>query len=131
MIENDLLKLLNNSTQIQKILENVPQQIKPIVTQADADSGFMTRYFIRQTNDASFIVEVDKTQYTRFKQNPRFITTQLKWKIIGRLETLKLTTGVNLFGVKDINRITVADTDLTFGGLRNYITNYAEFWLRE
>ena len=131
MIDQDLLKLFNNPDEIAKILENVPQQVKPVVTQSDADSGFMIRYFVRQVNDASFIVEVDKNQYSKFKENARFVVTELKWKIVGKLETVKLQNGANLYGVKDLNKIAVADTDLTFGGLRNYITDYGEFWLRE
>lgn len=131
MIDGELLNTLSNSKQIAKILETMPQQVSPVVTQADSDSGFLVRYFVRQTNDSSFIVEVDENQYSRFKDNPRFIATKIQWKIVGKLETIKLNTGANLYGVKDINRITVADADLTFGGLRNYITDYGEYWLRE
>ncbi len=131
MIEQDLLKLLRNSQELPEILENNPEYSKPIITQSDADRGFVTRYFVRQTNDSTFIVEVDKNQYTQFKDNPRFITTELEWKIVGKLETIMLSNGANLYGVKDTNRITVADIDLTFGGLRGYISDYGEFWLRE
>lgn len=131
MIDTDLLNTLSNAKTIQKILETTPQQVKPTITQTDADRGFVIRYFVRQTNDKTFIVEVDKNQYYKFKENPRFITVELEWKIIGKLETIKLQTGANLYGVKDVNRITVADADLTFGGLRDYISNYEEFWLRE
>ncbi len=131
MIEQDLLKLLRNSQELTDILENNPEYSKPVVTQSDADRGFITRYFVRQTNDSTFIVEVDKNQYTQFKDNARFITIELEWKIVGKLETVMLSNGANLYGVKDINRIAVADVDLTFGGLRKYISDYGEFWLRE
>lgn len=131
MINQDLLNTLSNARAISKILENTPQQVKPIVSQLNVDSGFLTRYFVRQSNDISFIVEVDDKQYYRFKNNPRFITTAIEWKIVGKLETITYQTGANLYGVEDINRITVANADLTFGGLRNYITNYREFWIRE
>jgi hypothetical protein len=133
MINMDVLNALYKSTseQLIRILEPTPQTIRPVVTQSAADSGFIVRYFIRQVNDKTFVVEVDKNQYERFRENPRFIGVEVKWKIIGKLETTKLPNGINLFGVKDQNRITVADADLTFGGLRNYITDYGEFWLRE
>lgn len=131
MIDTDLLNTLNNATRIESILENTPQYVKPTITQINADNGFLVRYFVRQTNDVTFIVEVDSNQYSRFKKNPRFITTEVRWKIIGKLDTIKLRSGANLYGVKDVNRIAVADADLTFGGLRNYITDYGEFWLRE
>lgn len=131
MIDRELLGNLVNGKQLEIILENTPQYVRPTVTQNDADNGFMIRYFVRQSNDQTFIIEVDKNQYARFKQNPRFVVTEIQWKIVGKLDTIKLNTGANLYGVKDVNRITVADTDLTFGGLRAYIKDYGEFWLRE
>jgi hypothetical protein len=131
MIERTLLNNLSNAKEIELILDTSPQYVRPFVTQNDADNGFITRYFVRQTNDQTFIVEVDRNQYAQFKQNPRFLTTEIKWKIVGKLDTITLLSGANLYGVKDVNRITVADTDLTFGGLRSYISDYAEFWLRE
>jgi len=131
MINQDLLNLLSQKQEIEQILEPMPQTIRPTVTQSDADNGFIMRYFIRQVNDKTFVVEVNENQFYRLEDNPRFIGVEVKWKIVGKLETTKLPNGINLFGVKDENRITVADADLTFGGLRNYITNYGEFWLRE
>lgn len=133
MIDNELLNKLykNESEKLTSILESIPQQISPTVTQSDSDAGYIMRYFIRQANDTTFVTEIDKKQYERFKQNPRFTVVEVKWKIVGKLETIKYNTGVNLYGVKDQNRITVANADLTFGGLRNYITNYEQFWLRE
>jgi hypothetical protein len=133
MINTDLLNKLykSNSEQLSRILDTQPQTVRPIITQSDADNGFIIRYFIRQVNDKTFVVEVNKSQYDRFKENPRFVGVQVKWKIVGKLETTKLPNGINLFGTREQNKITVADADLTFGGLRNYITDYGEFWLRE
>jgi len=131
MINQDLLTLLSQKKQIEQILEPMPQTVRPTITQSDADNGFIIRYFIRQVNDKTFVVEVNNSQYERFKDNPRFIGVEVKWKIVGKLETTKLPNGINLFGTREQNKITVADADLTFGGLRNYITDYGEFWLRE
>jgi len=131
MINQDLLSLFSNRQELSNILEPMPQYVAPVITQQDADKGFINRYFIRQANDKTFVVEVDSSQYYRLKSNPRFVGGQVKWKIIGKLETIKLQTGINLYGVKDSNRIAVADADLTFGGLTTYITDYGEYWLRE
>lgn len=133
MIDRESINKLykNQSEQLENILESTPQQVFPTITQSDSDTGYIMRYFIRQANDKTFVTEIDTKQYERFKENPRFIVTEVKWKIVGKLETIKYNTGANLYGVKDQNRITVANVDLTFGGLRNYITDYAQFWLRE
>ena len=133
MIDETFLNILfkTNKQKISNILQSTPQRVLSIVTQGDADMGYIMRYFIRPANDKSFITEIDKKQYERFKENPRFTITEIKWKIVGKLETITYNTGANLYGVKDQNRIAVANADLTFGGLRNYITNYGELWLRE
>lgn len=133
MIDEKLLNILKpiNKQKTSNILQATPQRVLPIITQSDADVGYFMRYFIRPANDKTFITEIDTKQYERFKENPRFILAEVKWKIVGKLETIKYSTGANLYGVKDQNRIAVANTDLTFGGLRNYITDYAQFWLRE
>lgn len=133
MIDQKLLTFLykNREQELKEFLEPIPQQVPPVVTQNDATSGYITRYFVRQINDKSYIVEVDKAQYQDFKNNPRFIVTKLKWKIVGRKETIKLNNGTNLYGIADQNKIAVSEADLTFGGLRSYITNYLEYWFSE
>lgn len=133
MIDTDLLNLLNrlNTQKTSVMLQSTPQQVLPTITQSDADAGFIMRYFVRPANDKSFVVEVDKNQYQRFKENPRFTTVEVKWKIIGKLETIKYQNAANLYGTKDQNRIAVANADLTFDGLTKYITNYEAYWLRE
>lgn len=133
MIDQKLLDLLykNKEQQLKEFLEVIPQQVPPVVTQKDVMNGYITRYFVRQTNDTLFITEVDKKQYQEFKTNPRFIVTQIKWKIVGKKETLKLDNGSNVYGISDQNKITVSEADLTFRGLRTYITNYLEYWFSE
>lgn len=133
MIDMDLLTTLykDNRQTLLEILDKSPQPVTPVVTQSDATAGFIIRYFVKPVNDDTYIVEVDLKQYERFKKNFRFNTTKLQWKIVGKQETIKLQNGVNVYGVADINRIEVINTDLTFKGIRNYITNYLDFWVAE
>lgn len=133
MIDRELLIKLykNNERELTEQLQQTPSVVLPIVTQLDARNGYIMRYFVRQVNDKDYVLEVDKKQYENFKSNPRFIVASVKWKIVGKKETVKYNTGTNLFGVEDINRIAVANADLTFGGLRRYITNYLEYWISE
>lgn len=112
-------------------LEMTPEYIRPVVTLSDKDNKFLKRYFVRRVTDLSLIVEIDKKQYNEFKTNSRFITTEINWKIVGKKETIKQSNGIELFGTIDTNKIAVTNADLTFGGLRNYITNYSEFWVGE
>jgi hypothetical protein len=63
------------------------------------------------------------------RENPRFITTQLQWKIVGKKATTVASSGAKNLGVRDYNLLEVTRADLTFGGLRRYITDYLAFWL--
>jgi hypothetical protein len=82
-------------------------------------------------NDITLIVEIDKNQYENIKSNARFISVEMKWRIVGKKETKMFYTGANIYGVGDMNRIEVANLDVKFGGLKNYISDYLEFWFSE
>ena len=133
MIDADLLQKLYKSDerQLTDILDKMPLQVLPTVTQTDAKNGFIIRYFVRQVTDKNFIVEVDNSQYEEFKENPRFVTTTVKWKIVGKKQNMTLSNGSKIFGVEDANRVVVSEADLTFGGLLKYITSYLEYWFAE
>lgn len=120
-----------NADRMIKKLEAIPEYVRPVVTLSDKQDKFITRYFVRQMNDVSLITEIDKKQYLDFKTNSRFVVAMVQWKIVGKLETITQTNNIQIYGVNDLNRIAVANADLTFGGLRKYITNYSEFWLGE
>jgi hypothetical protein len=132
-IDTKLLQSLykSNEQQLTDILDKMPSQVLPTVTQTDAKEGFIIRYFVRQVTDKNFVVEVDNNQYQEFKENPRFVTTTVKWKIVGKKQNMTLSNGVTIFGVEDANRVTVSEADLTFGGLLIYITSYVEYWFAE
>lgn len=130
--DNNLLRKLYPDRytfkKLEQTLPDAPQQIIPVVTQADVLNGYITRYFVRPVNDNTLIYEIDSKQYERFKTNPRFIAVQLKWKIVGEKETIVNTYGARVVGVKDFNMKSVANADLTFDGLTYYISDYLQYW---
>ena len=133
MIDTDLLQKLykSNEQRLTDTLDRIPSQVLPTVTQTDAKNGFIIRYFVRQVTDKNFIVEVNDSQYYELKENPRFVTTEIKWKIVGKKQNMTLSNGSKIFGVEDTNRVVVSEADLTFGGLLKYITSYLEYWFAE
>jgi hypothetical protein len=118
-------------TSFPKILTQSPFSVPPIVTRQDFNDGFLMRYFIRSVTDSTYILEIDNTQFENFKENPRFVVTSLRWKIVGKKETQINSMGIKNIGVKDYNILETSKTDLTFGGLKRYITDYLQFWLAE
>lgn len=132
MINTNLFSLIySDNNKLVTQLQETPEIATPIITQSDVENRFFSRYFVRPTNEKNYVVEVDNKQYSNFKQNPRFNTVEVKWKIVGKKETIELFPNVYLYGVEDVNRQEVISQDLTFGGLREYITNYTEFWFSE
>lgn len=133
MIDAELISLLKkqSDSSFKKGLIEMPVKIIPIITQLDVSNKFIIRYFSRYVNDKLTVVEIDKRQYDSFKKNPRFMVTSIRWKIVGKQDTQYLLSGIPIYGVAELNRIAVAEVDLTFGGLRSYITNYLEFWIAE
>lgn len=133
MINNSLLNRIypNKSATFAQQLQDMPYLVPPTVIRSDVENGFILRYFVRLANDKSYVVEVDEKQYSQFSANQRFITTMVQWKIVGKKETISLPNGIKINGVEDINRITVSQVDLTFGGLLHYITSYLEYWFAE
>ena len=107
------------------------QSYAPIVTQQDAQRGYIMRYFVRPVNEKNYIIETDQTNYDNYKTNARFITAAIKWKIVGPKESVKSNYGATSLGVKDANLQSVSNADLTFGGLTSYIRNYTEYWIAE
>jgi hypothetical protein len=133
MSNTDLLKAIfsENATEIQDIYEVGPQYVKPVVTLRDADSLYIDRYFVQAVTDPNYIVEVDNIQYDTFKTNPRFTSAKIRWKIVGKQESIRTTGNTVLYGVGDINRDEILRTDLTMPGIRLYIRDYTEFWVSE
>jgi hypothetical protein len=133
MINNNLLNKIypNKSATFAQQLQDMPHLMPPTVIRSDVENGFIIRYFVRLTNDKSYVVEVDEKQHSQFSTNQRFITTMIQWKIVGKKETMSLPNGIKVNGVEDINRNTVSQADLTFGGLLHYITSYLEYWFAE
>lgn len=112
-------------------LEIMPTTYKRDLTRDDVLNGSFTRYFIRPVNDKNYVVEVSVDDYEELRKNPRFVSAKINWVVVGKKETIQRSPGVSIYGVEDTNRRVVSEADLTFGGLRRYITNYLEYWFAE
>lgn len=133
MLNNEVVDKFykTRKSEMRDLLSVNPQLATPVVTQQDAKQGYIMRYFVRPVNDSTNITEIDKNQYEILKSNARFITAEVKWKIVGKQETRPFDSRVNIYGIGDMNRMEVANVDANFGGLKNYISNYLEFWFSE
>lgn len=106
----------------------------PEITEDDVDKGYVTRYFIRQSNHRTGeIIEIDSGTYRKFKTNPLYKTIELEWKITGKLDDVFGPMDKNsptrlITGVLTANRLAVEEADKDMPGLKNKLLNYAQFW---
>jgi hypothetical protein len=62
----------------------------PTIKPNDYKRGYITRYFVQRSNDASGIVyEIAKEVYTIYVNNDFFLTTNLDWKLNGTNDEIR------------------------------------------
>jgi len=107
-----------------------PQSYTPIINQSDRVAGFITRYFIKKTNESK-IIEIDLQQYNaylakRIDKN-LYQTIAIKWVITGPLET-QYKNGVEIPSViqQNLNAIRIAQE--TMPGINVVLANPIQYY---
>tara|TARA_B100001287_G_C22390447_1_gene393042 strand:- start:180 stop:551 length:372 start_codon:yes stop_codon:yes gene_type:complete len=106
---------------IPKLVSYVP---KP--KDKDYEVGYIKRYFAQKVNDeASPIVEVSPTYFTKISNSPYFNSTSIRWKITGLLESQG-----HIIGVKQSNSNSILRGCKDLKNLKNYLLNTQQFYKR-
>jgi len=116
-----------NSTKLPKIKTHIP---KP--SDFDYKKGYVVRYFIQKTNDkSSSIFEVDNIQFSKYKKNPFFVNTSIRWRIKGPLEDVYNDIGEIVDkSVSESNRIAIHLVKHKIPNLKLYLPNLLQFYKR-
>jgi hypothetical protein len=62
----------------------------PVLTDKDYKRTYITRYFLRKSNDVNgFIYEVNKETYRNNISDPYYVVVSLKWKVKGESSEVK------------------------------------------
>lgn len=110
-------------------LQNFPEEEIIQITKEDYESKFISRYFIKKASDPNYrIVEVGINQFNGFKNSTFFQILELRWKIAGELETLKVGNIKNELGVIEHNTMMLNRADKFFGGIKNKIPSVTQFY---
>lgn len=104
-----------------------PISNRPKITDTELANGYVTRYFVKYIS-SNKIVEVDKTQYGVFKENPSFQTLELKWIIGGTDNDTYTKTGELIEGTKSQNQSIVYVYDRKMPGLIHMLRNPLEYF---
>jgi hypothetical protein len=133
MIDNKYLTLFRAGLR-KNILNNLNVSFVshiPVVTQDDVKSKYINRYFVRSRNYLENIIEINESDYKNLNNNFLYITVAVKWKIIGKLNTIFRQDGAIEYGVIDLNKKAIQFADLTFISLGSYINDYSQLWVGE
>jgi len=106
----------------------IPQLVSYVPKPKDKDYevGYIKRYFAQKVNDeASPIVEVSQTYFTKISNSPYFNSTSIRWKITGLLESQG-----HIIGVKQANSNSILRGCKDLKNLKNYLLNTQQFYKR-
>ena len=106
----------------------IPQLVSYVPKPKDKDYevGYIKRYFAQKVNDeASPIVEVSQTYFTKISTSPYYNSTSIRWKISGLLESQG-----HIIGVKQANSNSILRGCKDLKNLKNYLLNTQQFYKR-
>lgn len=107
-----------------------PQSYTAIVTQNDRVAGFITRYFIKKTNELK-IIEINLEQFNAYLSNEfdknLYQTISIKWIITGSLET-QYKNGVKIPSVAQQNLTAIRIAQETMPGINIVLANPIQFY---
>jgi hypothetical protein len=110
--------------------KRTPQSYTPIVTQNDRVAGFITRYFIKKTNELK-IIEINLEQFNAYLSNEfdknLYQTISIKWIITGSLET-QYKNGVKIPSVAQQNLTAIQVAQQTMPGIISILTNPIQYY---
>jgi len=86
----------------QMTMNNIPYGTRPMITQKDATTGYITRYFIQFLSNKN-IIEVDKTQFDKFATLSFYKGISFKWYINGKIEDTSSEKGVRSKNTATLN----------------------------
>lgn len=105
-------------------IPTLPTVVKP--TKKDYEAETFYRYFL-QTNKAK-IIEISKQTFDTKSKNTRPFEklSKLKWKLQGPVSDITVKGSV-FVGARNVNKNAVMELDKTIKGLKEVVTDYAEF----
>lgn len=117
---------------IRKVISNNPKNIDTFVpspNENDYKKGYITRFFIQQTNDVnSPIYEVSSLNFRRYSTSKGYKGTSIRWRIKGPTSiTYNKNNEVSDKGVKQSNKIAISLVSDKIKNLKLYLPNLIQF----
>lgn len=104
-----------------------PLSNRPVITSKDILSGYVTRYFARNTS-TKLITEIDKIQYEMFRNNALYETLDIPWIITGLANDTVSSDNKIIYGTKHKNTVTINFYENKMPGLNRVLRNPLEYF---
>jgi len=117
---------------IRKVISNNPKRIDTFVpspSETDYNKGYITRFFVQQTNDInSPIYEVSSLNFRRYSSSKGYKGASLRWRIKGPISVVfNNNNEVSDKGVKQSNKIAISLISDKIKNLKLYLPNLLQF----
>lgn len=115
---------------------NVPKSYYPKPIQSDYDLGYIDRYFLKKQNDKGYIMEISPLEYVNINNgtatyDTTFLETQeIRWKLTGPLNSIRLSQYNTRAGIIDTNKRLVENANPNFFGLIEFIGGEYDKWAK-
>ena len=95
----------------------------PKITDADYQRGYIRRFFAQKSNDESSpIIEISKETSSALSSSPYYVTTSIRWRITGNIQTEN-----GKIGVSESNRQSILLGSKKIKNLSLYLPNLLQF----
>tara|TARA_Y100000389_G_C17201996_1_gene384144 strand:+ start:32 stop:460 length:429 start_codon:yes stop_codon:yes gene_type:complete len=110
-------------------LTNFPSEEVIEITEEDYESEYITRYFVKKSNDLNAILfEVGLEQFKTFTTSPFYSSVELRWKIAGGLSSIHEKNIKSTIGVVEHNSDVLDRVEISFRGIKNKIPSVTQFY---
>lgn len=104
-----------------------PMSNRPKITEKDVSLGYVMRYFVKPVS-TNKVIEIDKQQYNTFKNNPFFVSMEMKWVIGGNDKNLIASDGQTIYGAGHRNEVSLDFYEKKMPGLKRILRNPLEYF---
>lgn len=133
-ISGDNKKQINLKSSYGKKLQSQPISYQPIVLESDYSRGYITRYFVKRTNQRGYVMEISEREFESIRNGTAtydisfYQTVSVIWKLTGPLNSKRISQYQVREGIVDTNKRLVESTSKSFPGLKEFIgEDYAKF----
>lgn len=134
-VSNAALDEINKKSKFSKSLNrSEPSSYYPTPIEPDYARGYLTRYFIKRSNQNGYVIEISAEEFEGVRDGTVeydisfYQTISILWKLTGPLNNKRVSQYDTRAGIIDTNKRLVETANKTFVGIKEFIgQDYSKF----